>query len=303
MPASEPSLCIPFVHANVTRKRIWDILKHLNLGTIERIDIVAGKTSQTRKENNKVFIHFISWSNNPNAVQTRDRVLNGGQVKVVYDDPWYWMISASRVPRPENRAPNPTAPFLDFSHNVAPGQRYYPNSPSRWAPVNQGLPPPPGPPPMGPPPGPPPMGPPDIVSFGVGTCPPPPGWAILENMGWAPGSGLGANGQGHKEPVALDIPSSHLRRRNARNGFASDQDTISSPGSPPLTLDSFVRSASPEPTTPPPVEHLPQTPPPILQLAAELDANNITGLAAHADPDQVNDVINMDAVEDFTNNM
>ena len=300
MPLSEPSLCIPFVHASVNRERIMGILNHLDLGTIERIDIVAGKTSRTGKENNKIFIHFISWSNNPNAVQTRNRVLNGGQVKVVYDDPWYWMISASRVVRPENRPPSMTLPFLDFTYNASTqhgvGEGYYPNAPGQWAQVNQGL-----PPPMGPPPGPPPMGPPGVVSFGVGTCPRPSGWGLHENMTWTAGSGIGANGQGYNDTVALD------------------HDSISPPGTPPHGYNSFVQAENGPNTdpTPPlygqsfqplhplsaaiPNADIPNTgDEPVLQLAAELDANNEDG----GDTSTTDyDLINMDAVEDFTNNM
>jgi len=153
LPLVWPSLCIPFVHGNISHDEILTILEALDLGNIERIDIVAG-VARNGKENNKVFVHFYAWYENVNAIETRNRVLAGGQVKVVYDAPWFWMLSASRVARPEHRQRVATTPYLDFGEGRKVGM------PPVWHPASAIMPPPVGPPGVSP-------------RFGVGSCPPP----------------------------------------------------------------------------------------------------------------------------------
>jgi hypothetical protein len=91
-----PSICIPRVFPNIDEKRIRKIFGELQIGTIELIDIVNKKTE--KGENfNRVFIHFNSWYNNANANQVRTRLLEGKEIKIIYDDPWFWKVSAYRV--------------------------------------------------------------------------------------------------------------------------------------------------------------------------------------------------------------
>ena len=48
-------------------------------------------------------------------------LLSDQEVKVVYDDPWYWKLSASKSVRPENRTQRQRrpAPYLDFTTSSA----------------------------------------------------------------------------------------------------------------------------------------------------------------------------------------
>ena len=95
LPANVPSLCIPRVFANVDESRIRRIFDDLNLGVIERVDIVH-KTTEKGEKSNRVFIHFRHWFNNKNADTSRERLLNGKEIKIIYDDPWFWKVSAYR---------------------------------------------------------------------------------------------------------------------------------------------------------------------------------------------------------------
>jgi hypothetical protein len=95
LPANVPSLCIPRVFANVDERRIRRVLDDLNLGVIERVDIVH-KTTEKGEKSNRVFIHFRHWFNNKNADISRERLLNGKEIKIIYDDPWFWKVSAYR---------------------------------------------------------------------------------------------------------------------------------------------------------------------------------------------------------------
>lgn len=89
------SLCIPRVFLNIDEKRIRKIFNELHLGEIQRIDIV-NKITEKGEKFNRVFIHFKSWFENENAKNARERLMNGKDIKIIYDEPWFWKISASR---------------------------------------------------------------------------------------------------------------------------------------------------------------------------------------------------------------
>ena len=99
---------------------MWQVLNELELGEIERIDMVERETRDGDLYQ-RVFIHFKSW-NGPHTQGgvVRQRVLDGEEVKIVYDDPWFWKIWASKSKKPTGDKPKPKkgsgkAPFVDFS--------------------------------------------------------------------------------------------------------------------------------------------------------------------------------------------
>ena len=94
LPLNVPSLCIPRVFSNINEARIRRILAELNLGDIARVDIVSNKSQD--KSFNRVFIHFNKWNTNENANTARERLINGKDIKIIYDDPWFWKVSAYR---------------------------------------------------------------------------------------------------------------------------------------------------------------------------------------------------------------
>jgi len=93
LPANVPSLCIPRVYTNIDENRIRRIFNDLNLGVIDRIDIVR-KTTDKGEQCNRVFIHFDRWYSGRNADAARERLINGQDIKVIYDGPWFWKVSA-----------------------------------------------------------------------------------------------------------------------------------------------------------------------------------------------------------------
>ncbi len=105
LPACIPSLCIPRVYTNISEGRIRKIFNDLNLGVIERIDIV-NKTTEKGERFNRVFIHMERWFQNGNASVARERLLNGKDIKVIYDDPWFWKVSAYRESNNNNNNNN-----------------------------------------------------------------------------------------------------------------------------------------------------------------------------------------------------
>jgi hypothetical protein len=82
-------LCIPRVNIKTTEKEIRNILDELELGEIKNIELKLTKT----KKNKCAFIHFNKWYNEGNAVIARERLINGKDIKVIYDNPWFWKIT------------------------------------------------------------------------------------------------------------------------------------------------------------------------------------------------------------------
>ena len=95
LPANVPVLCIPRVYPNISEGRIRKIFEELNMGVLDRIDMVS-KSSDKGEKFNRVFIHFRRWNNSENSNTARERLLNGKEIKIIYDDPWFWKISAYR---------------------------------------------------------------------------------------------------------------------------------------------------------------------------------------------------------------
>ena len=100
-----PSLCIPRVFANIKEDRIRKIFADLDIGEISRIDIVSKNPAAANdKENfNRIFIHFKYWKQSDQATAARERILNGKEIKIIYDEPWFWKVSAYRPPVPHDK--------------------------------------------------------------------------------------------------------------------------------------------------------------------------------------------------------
>lgn len=100
-----PSLCIPRVFANITEARVAFVIRDVGLGEIDHIDMVP-KVSEDGTKFQRVFIHFKKWNASETAQRARERVLSGKEIKIVYDDPWFWKLSANRsVARTESSRP------------------------------------------------------------------------------------------------------------------------------------------------------------------------------------------------------
>jgi hypothetical protein len=94
IPANMPVLCIPRVHRNIEETHIRKIFNELNMGTLERIDIVIKRNDKKDNNFNRAFIHFQEWNDSENAQIARERLLEGKEIKIIYDEPWFWKISA-----------------------------------------------------------------------------------------------------------------------------------------------------------------------------------------------------------------
>jgi hypothetical protein len=113
---SEPSICIPRMFKSTTRRDIFNVIERLDLGAVDRIDMVA-KVNTRGESYNKVFIHFKAWNKrSPVAQATRDKLLKGEEIKIVYSEPWFWKCTASRVEKPTFRDYSAPPPRIDLSN-------------------------------------------------------------------------------------------------------------------------------------------------------------------------------------------
>ena len=91
-PYHMPSICIPRVFPNIDEKRIRHIFDDLNIGVIRAVDFVSRQANNGDKYN-LVYVHFDGWYRNENADIVRMKLLTGKEVKIIYDDPWFWKIT------------------------------------------------------------------------------------------------------------------------------------------------------------------------------------------------------------------
>jgi hypothetical protein len=115
-----PSMCIPRTFINITRVHVYKTINDLNLGIIDHIDMVRRK-NEKGEDFQRIFIHFSKWHSNSVAERARNLLLSGKEIKIIYDDPWFWKISMNRSMdrTPQERrvlmAPQPYQPITPIA--------------------------------------------------------------------------------------------------------------------------------------------------------------------------------------------
>jgi len=97
------SLCIPRVFNNIGWRRIKQTFIDLRWGFVERVDVIPMGSFK------RAFVHFApgKWNTtDPEARRALAALAAGDEVKIVYDEPWYWTIGISRAAKPAE-APKP----------------------------------------------------------------------------------------------------------------------------------------------------------------------------------------------------
>jgi len=86
------SICIPRIFNNIPNSKIIKTFEGLDLGKVKCIDIIM-KTGVNNEKIKMAFVHFSEWYNNPAANNLRKKIENPNyEAKVMYDDPWYWIL-------------------------------------------------------------------------------------------------------------------------------------------------------------------------------------------------------------------
>ena len=85
------SLYIPHIFANYTKSDVSNVFENLNIGKVKNIDFIS-KMDQDGKTFNAAYIHFEYWFDNIVASNFQERVLTKSPAKLMYDDPWFWLV-------------------------------------------------------------------------------------------------------------------------------------------------------------------------------------------------------------------
>ena len=92
---NQPSMCIPRVFESISERQVREVFEQLDLGQLDHIDIIERRSEKGEKYK-RIFIHFSKWYWNDDACAARRRLVEGKDIKVVYNMPWFWKISANR---------------------------------------------------------------------------------------------------------------------------------------------------------------------------------------------------------------
>jgi hypothetical protein len=119
-PEQGVSICIPRVFNNINYRRIKQIFINLKWGFVERVDVIP------MGQYKRAYVHFA-----PGRWNTRDReamraleaMKNKEEVKILYDDPWYWKIGISVSEKPDEPPkpkPRPQVKIGEYIANASP---------------------------------------------------------------------------------------------------------------------------------------------------------------------------------------
>ena len=82
------TICIPKVDTNISKQEIFDKIRALRVGFIEKIIEIPLKNDETNK---RVIVKFKPWVENELSNRILCRFAENKDIKIVYHDPWYWV--------------------------------------------------------------------------------------------------------------------------------------------------------------------------------------------------------------------
>ena len=97
------SLYIPSVTGSTTQEQIARVFKSLNIGVVSRVDFIDKDSQHDSATNHRMaFVHFDFWYINNTSYHLQERILEQGQGKIVYNDPYYWIVMENSNPRSQS---------------------------------------------------------------------------------------------------------------------------------------------------------------------------------------------------------
>lgn len=94
------TLCVPCVAMNINRDHVYRTFHELALGRIERVDLVV-RPNKKGERLQRAFIHYKTWNTDDVALRAKEILDEGKNIKVFYNDPWFWKVSTYRKPERE----------------------------------------------------------------------------------------------------------------------------------------------------------------------------------------------------------
>ena len=101
------SACASLGFANISWYRIKQVFIALNWGFVDRVDVVPSGGTK------RAFVHFTPGKFT--ATKVLEALCEGKQVKIVYDEPWFWQISLSRSAKPTEAPERKQRPKVEIA--------------------------------------------------------------------------------------------------------------------------------------------------------------------------------------------
>lgn len=86
------NLCIPRMNTNTSKEEVFNILKELKIGFIQKVTEVPHKNDPRQK---RLLMRVSGAMHNNNFSNFKNQIEEHGSIKLVYDTPWYWKIVPS----------------------------------------------------------------------------------------------------------------------------------------------------------------------------------------------------------------
>lgn len=100
--ATQPTtVYIPRVHPNTEESDVREQFEYYSLANVLRVDWVFKYDDGGKLTFKQAFVHLV-WMHNDTALRLKDRIENGEQSRLVYDDPKYWILLQARNPLPQS---------------------------------------------------------------------------------------------------------------------------------------------------------------------------------------------------------
>jgi hypothetical protein len=97
------SIYIPRIFTNISKERIMDTFdKKLDIGKVSSVDLIP-KEGKNGDYYNSAYIHFDFWYDNNHSRNIQEKIKSGKETRIVYDDPWYWIILENHAVKTPNR--------------------------------------------------------------------------------------------------------------------------------------------------------------------------------------------------------
>ena len=113
--SDNPSICIPRTFSNITAQHVKNTFEQIiGNGTVERVDMVQRRGADGDSFQ-RVFVHFKHWPDHPEVTRIREKLLRGDEIKLVYNEPWFWKCRKSTASKPRVRKPRPVPYIKDLS--------------------------------------------------------------------------------------------------------------------------------------------------------------------------------------------
>jgi len=87
---SNPSIYIPYLFSTMTKRKVMNIFKELDLFTISSIDFNAKRKSDHEYYFN-AFVHVATWNITPAATAVRAKLIKNSEIKIVYNNTLFFI--------------------------------------------------------------------------------------------------------------------------------------------------------------------------------------------------------------------